>query len=229
MREHAELRLQAAELVHACVRIADGLDGLVETVEHLEPATQETLELRRLQDTWEAADALTETDWEHLRPALGRLRPTNLGTIYQRATEHRLLGPPAWCENAWHAFVYLAGQNVGPDGLPPSLVFLELLEDLLDAQAARWVRIRNRRVASEQGLTAERDRRRAYLRAGGELPVDASAYLVIQIEPRMDSDQRQQAYIISPFHQWRGRSHGIHGAGRPGTRNAMNWSTRWNG
>lgn len=203
LREHSELRLQTAELVHACIRIADGLDRLVETVEHLEPATQEAIELRRLQDTWEAADALTQVDWEHLRPALEQLHPTNLGTIYQRATEHRLPGPPTWCDNAWHAFIHLAGQNAGPDGLPPSLVFLELLEDLLDAQAARRVRIRNRRVASQQGLAAERERRRAYLRAGGELPVDASVYLVIQIEPRLDAD-RQEAYTISPFHQWRG-------------------------
>ncbi|WP_410816455.1 effector-associated domain 2-containing protein [Micromonospora sp. 050-3] len=204
LREHPELRLQMAELVRACSRRADGLQILVETVEHLEPGTEEVVRLQRLRDEWEAVEVLTEEDWSRLRPLLSNLVPVNLTVLYQRATEHRSPGPPSWCVDAWQAFVHLAGQNAGPDGLPPSMAFLALLEDQVDAQDARWLRLRNGRVATGQGLTSQLEDRRAYLQRGGEQPMGTTAYLVVQVEPHLDPDGSDDTYALSHFRQWYG-------------------------
>lgn len=207
LHEHPQLRLQVVELVHVCARQPNGVHELVEVVKHLEPGTEELVQLLRLRDEWEAVDVLAAEDWTELRPILTELAPGNLSLLYQRATEHRLPGPPAWCANAWHAFVHLAGQNAGPDGLPPSMVFLALLEQEVSSQVAQRIRKRNQRLASEQGLTAELDTRRAHIDAGHDRPTDATAYLVIQIEPVLDPDRdgdTQELYTISHFRQWHG-------------------------
>lgn len=219
LREYAQLRLQVVELVRGCARLPDGVAILLDTVEHLEPATTEGTQLRRLQDEWEAVDVLTADDWGSLRQALENLQPPNLTVLCQRATEHRLAGSPPWCDTAWHAFVYLAGQNAGPDGLAPSMAFLALLEDQVDAQAARLIHGRNRRLASAQELTAQLEERRVRLREGADQPMDSTAYLVIQVEPHLkpensadsegpeaseDVEDPADAYIVSSFRQWYG-------------------------
>ncbi|MDY7083787.1 MAG: hypothetical protein SYR96_01650 [Actinomycetota bacterium] len=204
LREHSEIRLQTAELVRACSRLTDGVQVLVETVEYLEPDTDEINQLRRLRDEWEAADVLSEDDWTTLRPFLENLTPTNLTVLYQRATEHRSPGPPSWCADAWQAFVHLAGQNAGPDGLQPSTNFLVLLEDQVDPKAARWIRLRNGRLAGGQGLTRQLEERRAYLARGGEQPSASAAYLVVMVEPHLDPDGDEEKYSLSHFRQWYG-------------------------
>lgn len=204
LREHSEMRLQMVELVRSCAQLPDGVRVLVDTVEHLEPGTDDVRDLRRLRDEWEAADVLTETDWDQLRPALETLHPENLLVLFQRATRHRLPSPPAWCENAWHAFVNLAGQNSGPEGVPPSMAFLSLLEDQVDEQVGRLIRLRNRRVATAQGLAGALDQVRAALRRGEEQPRDSTAYLVIQVEPRLDPDGPEDLYTLSSYRQWHG-------------------------
>lgn len=204
MREHAVPRLQVVELVRACTRLADGVHILVETVEHLEPATDEVLQLHRLQDEWESAEVLTEADWGTLHPALESLYPTNLTLLCQLATSQRLPGPPPWCADAWHTFVHLAGQNSGPEGLPPSMAFLALLEKHVDDQVAGLIRSRNRQLAAEQGLTPQLDHLRAGRTDRDELPTDSTAYLVIQVEPRLDPDGPEDLYTLSSFRQWHG-------------------------
>lgn len=204
LREHPELRLQIVELVRACSRLVDGVQILVETVEHLEPGTDEVDHLRRIRDEWEAVEVLNEDDWMKLRPLLENLTPTNLTVLYQRATEHRSPGPPSWCVNAWHAFIHLAGQNAGPEGLQPSMTFLALLEDQVDAKAARWIRVRNSRLATEQGLTRQLEERRAFLARGGDQPMTSTAYLVVQVEPHLDPGGSEEMYALSHFRQWYG-------------------------
>lgn len=204
VREHTELRLQVVELVRACTRLADGVHVLVEAVEHLEPGTDEVRQLRRLQDEWEVAEVLMEADWVELRPALETVYPEDLTVLCQRATRHRLPGPPSWCANAWQSLVHLAGQNAGPEGVPPSMAFLSLLEDQVDDQVAHLIRRRNQRLAGQQGLTRQLDQIRAELKRGAEQPTDSTAYLVIQVEPRLDPDGDEDAYTLSSFRQWHG-------------------------
>lgn len=204
LREHSEVRLQVVELVRACVQLTDGVRVLVDTVEHLEPGTDHVRDLRRLRDEWEAADVLIEPDWVELRPALETLHPENLLVLFQRATRHRLPSPPPWCDNAWHAFVNLAGHNSGPEAVPPSMAFLSLLEDQVDEPVGRLIRLRNQRVASAQGLTGQLDRVRTALRQGDEQPRDSTAYLVIQVEPRLDPDGPEDLYTLSSYRQWHG-------------------------
>jgi hypothetical protein len=204
LREHAELRLQVVELVRACTRMADGVHALVGAVEHLEPGTDEVHSLRRLRDEWEVADVLTGSDWVELRPVLETLYPENLTVLCQRATRHRLPGPPPWCANAWHCLVHLGGQNAGPEGVPPSMAFLSLLEDQVDDQLALLIRRRNQRLAAQQGLTRHLDRIRVELTRGAEQPRDSTAYLVIQVEPRLEPDGGDDAYTLSSFRQWHG-------------------------
>lgn len=155
LREYAELRLQLVELARTCAQRADGIRFLVDVVVYLEPDTNDARDLRRLQDEWEAVDVLTEADWVELRPELETLRPENLTVLVQRATQHRLPGPPPWCDNAWQTFLHLAGYNPGPDDLPPSMAFLLLLEDHVDERVNRLIRNRNQRQAARVGIVEQ--------------------------------------------------------------------------
>lgn len=225
LREHSALRLQIAELVHVCAGLPGAVAALIEVVEHLEPGTAEVADLRCLADEWEAADTLSDEDWSGLRPVLEPVCPSNLAWLYQRATEHRLPGPPSWCVNAWHAFVHLAGQNAGPDGLPPNMLFLALLELEVEPDAADRIRTRNRQLATAHDLTAQFDERRLQLAAGKDEPTESTAYLVIQVEPELgpeddldDDAGAPQRYALSHARQW-------HGGGswhsRPGRRHQV--------
>jgi hypothetical protein len=226
LREYAELRPQLVELVRACAAHPGAVSTMVEVVVHIEPDTHEASRLRRLGDEWEATDVLAGDDWFALRPALEAIAPANLGWLCQRATEHRLASPPSWCANAWHVFVHLAGRNAGLDGLPPHMVFLILLEQEVDPATAERIRSRNRQQASEQGLTQQLDHRRSHISSGLDQPRDATAYLVIQLEPELepgddlddldDGAEETQRYRLSHFRQWRGVDtwHTLAGAGR---------------
>jgi hypothetical protein len=184
--------------------------GLVEVVQLLEAGTVNVPELRQLVDEWEVVDVLVERDWSQLRPALLPLCPPSLPRMFQRATGHRLPGPPEWCDNAWRVFVHLAGQNAGPDGLSPGLVFLVLLEqEVAEPRVVELIRHRNQEVASAQKITAEYDERRADLLAGRDQPTETTAYLVIQVEPEFGpgeeaADDGEGTYLLTYVRQWHG-------------------------
>ena len=200
-REHVTEQLRRTLAANA---MTDGVHVLVETAQHPEPGTDDARQLRRPQDEWEGAEVPIEADWVELRPALETVYPEDMTVLCQRATRHRLPGPPSWCANAWHALVHLAGQNAGPEGVPPSMAFLSLLEDQLDDQVANLIRRRNQRLAGQQGLTRQLDQIRADLKKGAEEPTDSTAYLVIQVEPRLDPDGDEDAYTLASFRQWHG-------------------------
>jgi hypothetical protein len=222
LREHAELRLQIAELVQACAGPPDGMRTLVAVFTHLEPHSDQAIALRRLADEWDVTDVLSDEDWAQLRPMLETVAPTNLSWLFQRATEYRLPGPPAWCDNAWQVFVHLAGHNAGPDGLPPNMAFLILLENEVDSDIAEWIRQRNRRQAGAHQLTAVLDGRRSRIIDNVDQVADSTAYLVIQVEPDLapaedDALDNQDRYLLSHYRQWRGAEswHSRQGRSRP--------------
>jgi hypothetical protein len=205
LRELSELRLQVVDIVNACTGLPHAVLTLVEVVEYLEPATREVMDLWRLRDEWEVTDVLRAEDWSELRPAIETLTLPNLAWLYQQATDNRQPGPPRWCANPWHAFVHLAGLNAGPNGLPPSAIFLMLLTPKVDADTAEWIRNRNGRQADEDGFTEELNQQSRI--TVQDQSVDATAYLVIQLAPLFDPEDadsaREQFYMLSYCRQWR--------------------------
>lgn len=206
MRTHTVLRLTVAEIVRVCAVRSDGVAELVVTVEHLEPGTAELMQLHRLRDEWEAVDLLQPSDWTVLRPVLEQTSPKTLGLLCQQATGHRVAGPPVWCGNAWDVFVHLAGTNAEADGVPPNVLFLELLAREVGDDIAQHIHRRNREQAREYELTAALAQRRAAAEA--EEISAATAYLVVQIEPdldpRPDEEDSPERYWVSHHRQWRG-------------------------
>lgn len=201
-REHSVLRLHLHAIVKECAR-ADAIADLVAIVAHLEPDSQQTRQAQRLGDQWEAVDQLSAADYAALRPVLEAVTPVNLAVLYQEATAHRLVGPPPWCVDAWQAFVHLAGQNAGADGVPPHMLFLTLLESEIGADGAQRLRSWTQRRATEFELTGALDSWRARADGGGQSVRDSTAYLVVQIAPDLDPD-RIGCYQLSYSRQWRG-------------------------
>lgn len=218
-----EPRHQCVEIVHACLTVPAAWGMVVEVVKSLTPRAPELARLQELEREWaslheqelrrhehEVRDVLPEEDWSELRLALEAVRPTNLGRLYQRATGHRRSTPPVWCVNAWDMFVYLAGQNAPPHGLPREMAFLLLLEQEVDSTTAAMIRRRNQRQATAHGLTEELDRRRAAMNTGNDLPSDPFVYLVVQVEPDLEPGSAPHhsdapaSYTVSHYRQWYG-------------------------
>lgn len=197
MRHHANPRLHIIELVRACAEFSHGLNAIVEAMILAEPGTRETIMLQRLRDEWEVRDLLTTEDLTVLRPALEAFPISELGGMEQMATSGQLPQPPLWCASAWQVFVNLLGANAGSDGMPPSVVFLEFLADVIENEVvAESIRARNRRFVTAYGLVRELDAI-PHRRAGRGSP--PAAFLVIQLDPDfIDSD----LYILSHWRQW---------------------------
>ncbi|SCG40312.1 effector-associated domain 2-containing protein [Micromonospora humi] len=198
VNDYANPRDQSIEVARVCL---GDLAALVDVVALFEPAAAQLGPLHRLRHEVDAFELLAAEDWTDLRPALTAHRPESLGWLYQRATDHKTATPPSWCVSAWDVFVYLSGQNAPPRGLPPSMLFLVLLEHEVDTETAQVIRHRNRRQASLLELTADLDRRRAQVNAGDQTP-EPYVYLVVQVEP--DLAPGSAGYTVSHYRQWQG-------------------------
>jgi hypothetical protein len=210
LREQVTLRAQLVEIVSVCTKTPDGLAALVNAVALLEPETWGTVSLQLLLDEWQAAPLFSGDEWTTFRAVLGDVVIPELADLFAGATRFRL-PRPARCKTAWQVLVYLANQNAGPDALPPSMVFLDQLAELMSADVAQQIRLRNWRRASELGLTPALNTARWHPSSNPPSQA-ASAYLVIQLErDRMDDEQ----YVLSHWHQFPGdRWHPVRGEDR---------------
>lgn len=197
-RGHQAMRAQIVDIIFTCAKSPDGLPALVEAVARLVPETWTTEMLQLLLDEWQAADLFTSDDWSVFRAALGDLVLPELAELFAAATRSRMHRPPTRCTTAWQIFVYLAGLNAGADALPPSMIFLDLLADIMPGDVGQEIRLRNRRRASSWGLTPALNTARSHRESQPASPV-TSAYLVIQLEA--DGVDEEQ-YVLSHWHQW---------------------------
>ncbi|HKS98379.1 MAG TPA: hypothetical protein VJT31_02525 [Rugosimonospora sp.] len=197
VREQPSVRMQLVEIVSSCARESAGLRALVEAMTYLEPDSLATTSLQLRLDEWQAAPMFTGDEWAVFRAALGDLVLPELAELFAHATRSRMPRPPPRCKTAWQVFVYLIGVNAGPDGVPPSMIFLDQVADLLLPDAAQEVRLRNWRRAGEMGLTPALNAARWHPNSNRPSPA-ASAYLIIQLEADgLDEDQ----YILSHWYQ----------------------------
>lgn len=200
--QHPDPFRQSYTLVVACLRQPHGIRWLVEEVELLEGLSESVRSLRRLCDEWEAAETFRADDWE-LRDVLSGLRTPHLVQLFQRAAGFPH-SPPPWCRDAWDMFVYLEGMNARGD-LPPSMMFLALLEQEVDPPVAGRIRRRNQRRAASLGLTAELEHWRYTRDADVGARRTDTTYLIMVAEPDgTPTGSATDRYTVSALRQWHG-------------------------
>lgn len=133
-----------------------------------------------------------------------------------RALAARAAGPgrhPASLADTWEAFCYLEELNAGPDGLPPALLFVELVagEEAaheVSAELRGWNDDQARRLLLEPQLRKRRDTM---------VPIPASSVLHLMIVVEPDGIQPDILYRVSHWRQddatvWppaRGETHAV--------------------
>ncbi|MEU4527207.1 hypothetical protein AB0F49_03170 [Micromonospora ureilytica] len=199
--DHDSPRRQAVALAAACITAPHLLTTLGGVVALLEPGADARHALERIRYEIEASDLLNSNEWSELRPLLLAVTLASMDRFLQQASAHRVDSLPAWCSNAWDAFVFLIGHNSPPSGLPSDMAFLALVEREVSPPVAESIRHRNQRVARRLGLTADLEQRRVAVNEGSGQP-ERYVYLVIQIEP--DLEPGSDRYSVSYYRQWHG-------------------------
>ncbi|KAA2265117.1 hypothetical protein F0L68_05510 [Solihabitans fulvus] len=207
LRGHVAARVQLLELVRFCCKQPEGLHTLVQVVQTLEPRAPECVVLSCLCDEWYAMKALPTEDWDRLREALLSVRLADEAADEMRVLRHavrtatgsRVHELAAYCCSAWTGFVFMAGANAAPGGLPPAMIFLDCVaEQVADRSLASQLRRWNRRWAEKFEVTDRLDA--APWRSTQEDAKQISVvYLVIQLDP--DPTDRDQ-FMLTHWRQW---------------------------
>lgn len=186
--------------VAACGMGSAGIAAVVTAANSLGIDPGDLISLCRLRDEWESVEAAVDAPekiWPLLRDELGAIGRVEAFAAFQRASQHRLPAPPAYCENAWDMFLYAVGMNAPQGSLPPHLAFLECIVGQLTPGTAGLVDQWNRRRAYEIGVTAGLDDAR--LRRDRRVRTDPTVHLIIQFE-RHPTDP--DLCLMSWWRQW---------------------------
>ena len=124
----------ALQLVMRCARFTAGLQVLARVVNGVAGGSREAESVSRLVDEWDALDSVPELEsiWATLEKALTEIDGIDsleVASLYLRACGPRPLDLPKHCSTLWPAFVHLVGGNAGPDGSPPWVRLLSLVND----------------------------------------------------------------------------------------------------
>jgi class 3 adenylate cyclase len=147
------------------------------------PKTQANVPPRRaastmIDDGQAVLGVIPAEELEALRDWLDGAKVEHLPVLASRAAGPAI--PASGLQTAWEVFRYLADFNAGPDGIPPALVFLDLLAYDLDeevgASVVAWVEKQARRLRLLHRLE---DRRRPW----SPIPAEPCLHLVIALEP----------------------------------------------
>jgi len=141
-------RSHLVEIVSACASVDGGMEALVWAVRMLWPDSLVYKRIRQLVRDPQIRDLLPALELDLLRGHLTATIIPQLPALVCRAAG-RSIAPASFSGNAWEALRYLTDFNAGPDGLPPVMLFVELVacqvggvvgEDLMrwnDQQAQR--------------------------------------------------------------------------------------------
>lgn len=224
VRTHSSPRVFLFNVVVACDERPGGMDALLMAVDFLAPGTAAASRIRQLVSP--VREVLPATEQDRIRHLLvGRSTPS-LARLYYVAAGVTVASTPPRFADAWQAFSLLLDSNADPDGVPPHLVFVELLARALSAQPAAEMPHHGDNDVAEQlreWVTAQI----AVMRAEGGRDVsnrlyrirnqpdvlsnrlDSPMYLVIQLEPVTDLAARTRDLHrlshwrqIDPF-EWR--------------------------
>jgi hypothetical protein len=217
VRTQANPQLFLFNVVEACDERPGGLDALLLAVDFVAPGTPSASLIRRLVSP--AKEILPPNDEERIRHLLVGRTVRSLARLYHVAAGRTVAPPPGKFADAWQVFSLLLDANAGPDGLPPHLVFVELLAGVLDArgsgaasrnreadvagQLRQWVTAQAATLRAEGGVESTDRLFRIRSQSGmlsGQL--DFPMYLVIQLEPVTDLEARtRDLHRISHWRQ----------------------------
>jgi hypothetical protein len=128
---------------------------------------------------------LSNDELERLSGWIADITIPNVPTMVRRAAGPAVAIPKS--DNAWDVFRELTDVNAGPDGIPPALLFLDLLSDLVDdelqTKLGDWISAYARRLRVESALEARR-------KAAAPIPAEPHLHLLIALEP-FDADRYQ--------------------------------------
>jgi hypothetical protein len=224
VRSQASPKLFLFNVVEACEEQPGGMDALLRAVDFLAAGTEVASRIRRLISP--AKEILPPTDEERIRHLLAGLTVRSLARLYYLAAGSTVESPAPQFADAWQAFSLLLDANARPDGLPPHLVFVELLAGSLGAkgnaatlrpgEAEVTGQLRDWAAAQAAALrddgAVEAADRLFRIRGQSDMlsnRLDSPMYLVIQLEPVTDLAARTRELHrlshwrqIDPF-EWR--------------------------
>lgn len=167
------------ELVNACAKTEGGIDALADAVRMMRPDSPEAEAIRRLARQPRMHDLLPDSELTWLRAVLVGLVPPRLTALVRRAAGPAL--PPGEVRDAWDAFAALSDLNTPASGLPPALVFVELVAAKSPQKLGDELRTWN----AGQARRLQADTRLRELRAQPEPDAadDARLHLMIVVQP----------------------------------------------
>jgi vWA-MoxR associated protein C-terminal domain/vWA-MoxR associated protein middle region 0/Effector-associated domain 2 len=172
--DHAVGRNHLIELVSACARLDGGMNALVRAVRTLRPKSLAYERIRRLVREPQVRDLLPATELEPLRELLADTAISQLPTLVRRAAG--LAAVPAFDGNAVDALDYLTDLNAGPDGLPPVMLFVELVACQVGGVVGENLTTWNDEQAHRLGFGPVLRARRARV---AQVPDDARLHLLV--------------------------------------------------
>jgi vWA-MoxR associated protein C-terminal domain/vWA-MoxR associated protein middle region 0 len=144
------------------------------------------------------ADVLPVANLERLSDALSGVTVANLSTVVRRAAGPATPIPRS--TDAWDVFRELADVNAGPDGIPPALLFLDLLATQVDeelrATLTELITGYARRLRLESALEARR-------KAAIPIPTEPRLHLLIAVVPKDTEEMPHHTgrYLLSYWRQ----------------------------
>lgn len=165
------------EIVNACAR-QDGMKALVRAVGMLRPKSLVYERIRQLVQAPRVRDLMPAQDLDQLWEFLAGTTISQLPTLVRRAAGLGTV-PASVAGNAWEAVGYLADLNAGPDGLPPVMLFVELVACQVGGVVGESLTKWNDEQAFRLGLGPMLRAQRARV---VQVPEDARLHLLIVVQ-----------------------------------------------
>jgi hypothetical protein len=184
-------RVHLVEIVSACASVDGGMDALDWAVRTMWPRSSVYERIRQLVREPQVRDLVPALELELLREHLTETAIPQLPALVCQAAG-RAVAPASFGGNAWDALGYLTDFNAGPDGLPPVMLFVELVACQVGGVVGEILVQWNDDQAHRLGLAPELRRRRARVE---RVPEDARLHLLIAVQhDGIDSDRCLLSY-----------------------------------
>jgi hypothetical protein len=196
--EHPTTRSHLIAIVQACRRQhSRGLSAFIDAVEQLEPGSLAVRRARAALKEITALDLVAERERGELLQLLNNSPGERLAELVRLAA-----GPAIEMtsseQHPSEALAALEKMNARSDGVPPLLVFVELLAACFSDERAEKLHRWNDQQAERIGLTEKLTAIRLEQAARTDAAPDVVAYLVIRIEPDLLEPER---LILVPWRQ----------------------------
>jgi hypothetical protein len=169
-------------IVQACRRHhPSALSVFIDTVEQMEPGSLAVRRARAAVEDMTALELVSEPDRRELLALLDDSPADRVAEVAQSAAGRAVELPPV--EHPKDLVTLLERMNVGAGGVPPLLVFVELLAAHLGDRRAEQLRRWSDRQAERMSLAKELHAVRLEQDERTTAPANLVAYLVIRIEP----------------------------------------------